>query len=120
MTQSFLAFLFAMLAAVSTGGKPSGPRPVELMSRDEMEARVRIDISRTLKLKFEEVRVVEASQRMWADQELGCKPRQNKAESSPTPGFRIVAEANKQKFVYHTDRAGRVLACATAPHPTGK
>ena len=114
LTQSFLSFLFAMLAAVSTGGKPSGVRPVELMSQDEMEARVRIDVSRKLKVKFEEVRVIEASDRMWPDQDLGCTQGKDKTEPAPTPGFRIVAQANKQKFIYHTDRAGRVLSCAPA------
>ena len=74
LTQSFLSFLFAMLAAVSTGGKPSGVRPVELMSQDEMEARVRIDVSRKLKVKFEEVHVIEASDRMWPDQQPRLQP----------------------------------------------
>ena len=103
-----------MLAAVSTGGKPSGVRPVELMSQGEMEARVRIDVSRKLKVKFEEVSVLEASDRMWPDQELGCNPRKDAAEPAPTPGFRIVAQARKEKFIYHTDRAGRVLRCTPA------
>lgn len=77
-----------------------------------MEARVRIDVSRTLKVKFEEVSVVETSGRMWPDQQLGCNPRKDKADPAPTPGFRIIAQAKTQKFVYHTDRAGRVLRCS--------
>ena len=58
------------------------------MSQDEMEARVRFEVSRELKVKFEEVRVV--------------------------------AHAKKQNFVYHTDRAGRVLRCAPAMPKTPK
>ena len=113
MSQSFLAFLFAFLTAASPSGGPKSVKPVQPMSQEEMESRVRIDASRQLKVTFDDVRVVETSERTWPDNGLGCKERNAASHAQPaaTSGFRIVVKANNRPLTYHTDRFGRVLQC---------
>jgi hypothetical protein len=115
VSQSLLSFVFAALTAAGLMGKPAVVQPVELMSRQEMESRVRIDAARTLQVAFEDVRVVEAAERTWPDDRLGCKTREQPAEAAPIPGFRIVVKVKAKRVTYHTDRAGRVVRCAARP-----
>jgi hypothetical protein len=35
----------------------------------------------------------------------------------PVRGFRIAAEANGRRVIYHTDRYGRLLRCSTPAKP---
>lgn len=90
--------------------------PVQPMSRQEMEIRVRIDAARTLQVEFEEVQVLEAMERTWPDDGLGCRARDLTIEPKSTPGFLIVAKVKSAKVTYHTDRDGLVLRC----DPSGK
>ena len=112
VSQSLLSFVFAALTAAGVLGKPAVVQPVELMSRQEMESRVRIDASRTLLVAFDDVRVIEVSERTWPDERLGCITREQPAEAAPTPGFRVVVKVKTNRVTYHTDRAGRVVRCA--------
>jgi hypothetical protein len=89
------------------------------MSQQEMEVRVRIDVARTLKVDFDDVRVIEVTEQTWPDENLGCSRREGEADPEPTPGFRIVAKAKTRRVIYHTDRAGLVLRCP-APARKGK
>ena len=117
MTQSFLSFLFAILAAAPTVGKrPSGP-PVQPMSQEEMEARVRIDVSHTLQVRFDDVRLIETVERTWPDRQLGCATQKSASDPVPTPGFRIIAEVKAERLTYHTDRFGRVVRCPAPARP---
>jgi hypothetical protein len=115
VSQSLLSFVFAALTAAGLMGKPVVVQQVELMSRQEMESRVRIDASRTLRVAFEDVRVVEVAERTWPDARLGCTSREQPAEATPTPGFRVVVNVKAKRVTYHTDRAGRVVRCPSLP-----
>lgn len=119
VSQSLLSFVFAALTAAGVLGKPAVVQPVALMSRQEMESRVRIDAARTLLVAFEDVRVVEVAERMWPDDRLGCDPREKPAEAAPTPGFRVVVKVKTNRVTYHTDRAGRVVRCAAPAKKRG-
>lgn len=109
VTPSFLSFIFAVLAA--TIGRPAAMQPVQPMTREEMEIRVRIDAARTLQVTFEEVHVLEATERTWPDEGLGCRARPSDVEPKPTPGFFVVAKVKASRVTYHTDRDGLVLRC---------
>jgi len=111
LSTSLLSFLFAVYSSISPGGTRVRVEP-EPMSRQEMEVRVRIDASRNLHVAFNEVRVLQVSERTWPDERLGCSARKRPVDPAPTPGFRIVARAKATRLTYHTDRAGRVLRCA--------
>jgi hypothetical protein len=118
VSQSLLSFVFAALSAAGLLGKPAVVQPVEPMSRQEMESRVRIDASRTLDVAFNDVRVVDVAERTWPDARLGCNAREQPAEATPTPGFRVVVKVKAKRVTYHTDRAGRVVRCAALPKKT--
>ena len=113
MSASLLSFLFALYAAIAPGGTRVKAQP-ELMSQQEIEVRVRIDAARTLKIDFEDVRVLEVTEQTWPDEHLGCSSREGEVDPKPIPGFRIVAKAKTARVIYHTDRAGLVLRCPTS------
>ena len=115
MTRSWLlTFLFAILAAVRWRSAQADVQPATPLSQQEMEARVRIDAARRLRVTFDEVRVAETAERTWPDRGLGCNARRGVLEPTPTPGFRILVQAGTRRLTYHTDRFGRLLRC-TAP-----
>ena len=90
-------------------------QPAQPMSQEEMESRVRIDASKQLKVKYEDVTLVETAERTWSDNELGCKgPGSSATEPATVSGFRIAVKVDDRRLTYHTDRFGRVLQCAVA------
>lgn len=117
MTPSFLSFVFSVLAAITTGAKPAPVRPVQLMSQQEMEARVRLDVSRVRQVKYEEVQVTATTAQTWPDDRLGCASKREAVDPKPTPGFRIIAKSKRSHLTYHTDRNGRVLRCEPPAKP---
>lgn len=118
MSQSFLAFLFALLTAASPSGGAKSVQPAQPMSQAEMESRVRIDAARELKVQYEDVGIIETTERTWTDQALGCKGlAASNAETASVPGFRIAVKIDKRRLTYHTDRFGRVVQCTAATAP---
>jgi hypothetical protein len=91
--------------------KPAVVQPVQPMSRQEMESRVRIDASRTLHVALEDVHIVQVAERTWPDNRLGCKTRAQADAGAAVAGFRIVIKVKTERMTYHTDRAGRVVRC---------
>jgi hypothetical protein len=91
--------------------------PVVELSQAQTELKVREDVARRFRLPVAEVRVVESASRTWPDRGLGCAARRGVFEPMEVPGFRIVAEAGSRRFVYHTDRSGRLVRCPTTSKP---
>jgi hypothetical protein len=108
----------ATLATAQIGAWQTPP-PVERqeLSQQETELRVKAETARRLSVRPDEVRVIEASARVWPDAGLGCNARRGVLEPSPTRGFRIVAEATGRRLTFHTDRHGRLLRCITRAAP---
>ena len=118
MSQSFLAFLFALLTAASPSGGAKSVQPAQPMSQEEMESRVRIAAARELNVPYEDVGIVETTGRTWTDNALGCKgPGPSDAEPAGISGFRIAVKIDKRRLTYHTDRFGRVVQCTAAIAP---
>ena len=110
LTMVTVAAFTAALAAQEKGN------PKEL-SQAETEVRVKNDVAKRLGLRPEDARIAESSARLWPDAGLGCNARRGMFEPARTPGFEIVAEAGGRRFVYHTDRQGRLLRCSTPGRP---
>jgi hypothetical protein len=87
------------------------------LSQAETEVRVKNDMAKRVGLRPEDARIAESSARIWPDAGLGCNARRGLFEPAPVPGFEIVAEAGGRRFVYHTDRHGRLLRCSTPGLP---
>jgi hypothetical protein len=106
--------------STALGAQGRSAEPMEL-TQVETERRVKDDMARRVRLRAEDVRIVESGARVWPDAGLGCIARRGVFEESrePTrvPGFEIVAEAGGRRFVYHTDRRGQLLRCSTPRKP---
>jgi hypothetical protein len=119
------------------GAQAKSAEPIEL-TQVEVERRVKDDMARRVRLRADDVRIVESGARVWPDAGLGCNARRGVFEerqgvpgggeerrqgvpggTEPTrvPGFEIVAEAGGQRFVYHTDRRGQLRRCSTPRKP---
>jgi hypothetical protein len=85
--------------------------------RARAEAQARVDLARRLGETRDSIQVVELAERIWPDERLGCHGRRTALEPLPVPGYRMVLALGDHRFVYHADRAGRVVACDRPPKP---
>jgi hypothetical protein len=69
------------------------------------------DLSQRLGLDAQEMSVVDVEAVEWPDSSLGCPAPGTVGQPALTPGYRFVIEAGGQQYVYHTDRAARVVLC---------
>jgi hypothetical protein len=95
----------------------AGDRAAKELTQAEIELRVKEDVARRLGVRAGDVRIAESNARVWPDAGLGCSARRGMFEPERIPGFEVVAEADGRRVVYHTDRRGRLLRCATPGKP---
>lgn len=77
----------------------------------------RVDLARRLREIPESIQVVELAERTWPDERLGCHGRRTALDPRPVPGYRMVLALGDHRFVYHADRAGRVVPCDRPAKP---
>jgi hypothetical protein len=89
------------------------------LSRADVETRVKQDLAAKLKIEESEIEVVEAVDREWPDDNLGCPGRKGLRESVPgvVPGYELTLAHGEKRFVYHTDRRGRFVRCDKSSKP---
>jgi hypothetical protein len=111
--------LVSMLTALGTAALAAQEKSAEPgeLTQIEIERRVKDDMARRGGLRADDVRIIESRARVWPDAGLGCNARRGVFEPAQVPGFEIVAEAGGRRFVYHTDRRGRLLRCSTPRKP---
>ncbi|MBO9362008.1 MAG: hypothetical protein J7452_07370 [Thermoflexus sp.] len=102
---------------------PAGPTPPPgapggSIVEPELEAmpevlveEARQDLASRLNLDPGEIRVVETRGVTWPDSSLGCPEPGRMYLQVLTPGYRIVLEAQGQRYAYHAGRGGPVLLC---------
>ena len=102
--------------ALSTLLMANDPPP---LSRADAETRVKQDLAAKLKVEETEIEVVEAVDREWPDDSLGCPGRKGLRETIPVvvPGYEITLAHGGKKCVYHTDRRGRFVRCDKSSKP---
>jgi hypothetical protein len=71
----------------------------------------REDLARRLGLAPEAIRLVSLEAVEWSDTSLGCPQPGMMYAQVITPGFRVVLEAKRQKYPYHTDASRFVVLC---------
>ena len=108
-------FLASALGVLASGDPvtPRGDDPKAEQSQVETEKLVKADLASRLKVAADSLTVVEAVERNWPDQRLGCAGRRGLEEPVPVPGYAFVLEASGQKHSYHADRHGRFVRCDT-------
>jgi len=94
--------------ALATGGGPA-----QLQAQDRAVS----DLAEKLGIAKSAVSVVDVQSVEWPDASLGCPQPGAMYAQVITPGYRIVLEANGQRYEYHTG-ASAITLCAVRPLPT--
>jgi hypothetical protein len=97
--------------APSTASDPDDP------IQQAMAARAQADLAQRLGTRTSEIRVVEVTAVEWHDASLGCPEPGMAYTQVITPGFRVVLEAEGNRYEYHTDEEQRTVCCDSAGTP---
>lgn len=82
---------------------PAGAEEVVRLARE--------DLAQKLDLAAETIRLVSCEAVEWRDASLGCPQPGMMYAQVITPGFRVVLEAERKRYEYHTDRSRIVVLC---------
>ena len=88
---------------------PAPRVPDELVA---LVAQVSQDLAKRLQIDVSEVTLISSEAVEWSDSSLGCPEPGMMYMMVITPGYRLVLEANKQLFEYHTGRNDHFVFCA--------
>jgi len=70
------------------------------------------DLARRAQVKHDAITVVSATEQQWSDSAMGCpQPGQMYAQMI-VPGYRVVLQANGERYAYHSDRSGTFVVCS--------
>ena len=82
------------------------------LSRAEMEVLVKENLAERLKVPVDQIAVVDAADRTWDDDGLGCGARKGFSEPISIPGFAFtLVHSSARRTLYHTDRSGHLKRC---------
>jgi hypothetical protein len=84
----------------------SGEVPPQLL------AIFRDDLARRALVKPEAITVVSATEQEWSDGALGCPQPGQMYTQMIVPGYRVVLQANGDRYFYHSDRRGNFIVCS--------
>lgn len=92
------------------------PRPttgVSTVSPDarDVVVRAREDLADRLGTSPQAIELVSVESVEWPDASLGCPQPGRTYAQVVTPGFRVILEAEGERYVYHTDREETVVLC---------
>jgi len=123
MTTIALAVLTAACTSNSNeGSKPTSPQsaPRHEAAMNETTGEVpqpilalfRDDLARRALVKPETITVASATAQDWPDGAMGCPKPGEMYMQMIVPGYRVVLQANGEKYAYHSDQRGRFIVCA--------
>lgn len=93
------------------------PSPTNVSAGEAQEALrlAEADLAARLNVPSNDIEVVRVEAVEWSDTSLGCPQPGMVYAQVITPGFRLVLEAEGQKYEYHTDGERTVVLCEAAP-----
>ena len=74
------------------------------------------DLAKRLKVPLADISVVSESDQIWPDDTFGCLGRKTLEEPVAVPGYAFTLEVQGRRYVYRSDRQGRLRRCDT-PKP---
>jgi hypothetical protein len=86
--------------------EPTGEVPQQIL------ALFRDDLARRALVKPETITVVSATEQQWGDGSMGCPKPGEMYTQMIVPGYRVVLQANGEKYAYHSDQRGKFVVCA--------
>lgn len=70
------------------------------------------DLARRALVKPEAITVVSATEQQWSDGSMGCPQPGQMYTQAIVPGYRVVLQANGDRYTYHSDRRGNFILCS--------
>jgi hypothetical protein len=70
------------------------------------------DLARRALVKHEAITVVSATEQQWPDGAMGCPQPGQMYPQMIVPGYRVVLQANGERYAYHSDRRGNFIVCS--------
>lgn len=92
--------------------KPGIPNPMVRMTE-----RARQALASRLDVPVENVTVVDGEEVTWSSTALGCPAPDMFYAQMMTPGYRIILEADGERYRYHTDQNEHLVLCSDEGHP---
>jgi hypothetical protein len=90
------------------------PEPAGVTPPPEAEQVVQLateDLAEQLGVEPEEIRLISVEAMEWSDASLGCPQPDMMYTQVITPGYKVVLEAQGERYEYHTDTATNVVLC---------
>jgi hypothetical protein len=78
----------------------------------------RNDLSQRLSISAGQIKLIEATEVEWADSSLGCPQPGMSYLQVITPGYRIVLEASRTQYEYHSNRDTYFIYCENPNSPS--
>jgi hypothetical protein len=79
-----------------------------------VSAKIQLQLAKQLQLQPEEIKILESTAVEWPDSCLGISSPGQMCAQVVTAGYRLVLEANGQRYIYHTDALGNRAILETA------
>lgn len=70
------------------------------------------DLARRALVKPDAITVVSATEQQWSDGAMGCPQPGQMYTQMIVPGYRVVLQANGDRYTYHSDRRGNFILCS--------
>ncbi|WP_116807663.1 hypothetical protein [Steroidobacter cummioxidans] len=70
------------------------------------------DLARRALVKPDAITVVSATEQQWSDGAMGCPQPGQMYTQMIVPGYRVVLQANGDRYTYHSDRRGKFIVCS--------
>ena len=70
------------------------------------------DLARRALVKPDAITVVSATEQQWSDGAMGCPQPGQMYTQAIVPGYRVVMQANGNRYAYHSDRRGNFIVCS--------
>lgn len=94
--------LLVLLLATQMGIAAPAKGPAELA----IVTKCRQDLAKMIKTGIEQIKVVQADAVQWPDSSLGMAQPGTMYSQVITPGFKVVLEAKRERYLYHTSANG--------------
>lgn len=70
------------------------------------------DLARRALVKHDAITVLSATEQQWPDGAMGCPQPGTMYTQMIVPGYRVVLQANGDRYAYHSDRRGNFVVCS--------
>jgi len=100
------------MPAMRAPGEEAGPSQGTGEVPAQLLAILQDDLTRRALVKHDAITVVSATEQQWSDGAMGCPQPGQMYTQMIVPGYRVVLQANGDRYAYHSDRRGNFIVCS--------